>query len=361
MRVIHLIPTLGQGGAERQLSLLAPALAAQGNEIAVVFHTDGPNLRRLQNNDVRLFKLPSRSNNDPRILIDIALVVKGFRADIVQTWLPKMDVIGGLTANLLGVPHILSERSSSAAYSRNDWKLKFRALLGKRAAAIVANSNSGLDYWRQFNCKSSLWIIRNALTPVIMTDPKNDLGLGGNRLIIAAGRLSFEKNIEVLISSLKGALRALPDHHAVVFGDGPERGRAEELVHDAGLADRLHICGDTDSLYWWLHRADCFVSTSLMEGHPNAPVEAAASGCPLVLSDIPAHREFFPLNSALFGEPYNSSQFTELIVEAVINSKCSLYRALNAKKLTVNLTLDRVVDQYQSMYKTVLSAKAGAV
>jgi glycosyltransferase involved in cell wall biosynthesis len=359
IRVLHLIATLGAGGAERQLSLLAPALAEQGLEVAVAFHTLGPNLFRLEHSGVQVFRLPDRGNHDPRILIDIALVMRRFRADIVQTWLPQMDVIGGLVANCLGVKHILSERSSAAAYSSVDWKLKLRRLLGKRAAAIVANSNSGLDYWRRFDCKNKLAMIRNILTPIVMTEPENDLGLKDYRLIVAANRLSAEKNIEVLVSSLDGALKALPHHHAVVFGDGPDRGKAQELVRNARVFDRLHLVGHTDSLYWWLQRADCFVSTSLMEGHPNVPIEAAASGCPLVLSDIPAHREFFPPDSALFASPCDSAQFTELIVAAVLNSERSFIRALNAKKLTVNLTLDRVAGQYRSMYETVLAAKAG--
>jgi glycosyltransferase involved in cell wall biosynthesis len=41
----------------------------------------------------------------------------------------------------------------------------------------------------------------------------------------------------------------------------------------------------------YLEAADCFVSASLSEGLPNSVIEALAWGLPIILSDIPEHRE----------------------------------------------------------------------
>ena len=51
-----------------------------------------------------------------------------------------------------------------------------------------------------------------------------------------------------------------------------------------------------------LKRADFLVSTSLFEGEPNAVLEAMECGCPLVVSDIPAHRELLG-EDALYAAP----------------------------------------------------------
>ncbi len=56
-------------------------------------------------------------------------------------------------------------------------------------------------------------------------------------------------------------------------------------------ADRADRPGSRDDVFVRCAEADLFVSTSLGEGLPVAVIEAMATGCPAVLSDIPPHRE----------------------------------------------------------------------
>ena len=63
---MQLIPTLQGGGAERQLALLATEHVKKGIEVAVVYHTDGPNLDYLKKEAVFLHRLPMRNNYDPK-------------------------------------------------------------------------------------------------------------------------------------------------------------------------------------------------------------------------------------------------------------------------------------------------------
>jgi glycosyltransferase involved in cell wall biosynthesis len=56
------------------------------------------------------------------------------------------------------------------------------------------------------------------------------------------------------------------------------------LVHLGGVDDRSQVS-------WLLRSATALVSMAALEAHPLTPAEAGAAGCPLVLSDIAAHRE----------------------------------------------------------------------
>src|SRR6267154_3450057 len=69
--------------------------------------------------------------------------------DIVQTWLPQMDVIGGSAALWNSVPWIVSERCNQDAYSRLSLSLSVRSRLVRYADAIVANSEGGASFWRE--------------------------------------------------------------------------------------------------------------------------------------------------------------------------------------------------------------------
>lgn len=352
MRVLHLIPTLGPGGAERQVSLLVPALERFGLNVAVGFHTGGPNLRALEIAKVPLFQV-HRSNHDPRLLMDIAAVAKHFRADIIQTWLLQMDVLGGAIAWWKGLPHVLSERSSAPSYSAGGCKLWARATLGRRAHAIVANSEGGLAYWRALGARGEMRVVRNALTPWTGAPPIDDLNLSGKRLLVAAGRLCSVKNVPVLVDALATALHQLPEHHGVIFGDGPERADAAARIAATGLADRLHLGGYTEALPWWLQRADAFLSASYVEGHPNVVIEAAAACCPLVLSDIPAHREFAG-DSALFMAPNNAAALAQALVATVVDRDAAQVRARCARSLTESLNIDSAAQSYIDLYQTLI-------
>lgn len=355
MRVLHLIPTLGQGGAERQLSILAPALKDEGIDVAVGIHTEGENLRPLENAGVKIFRLPARLNNSPLRYLDVARVVRCYRPDLVQTWLLQMDVFGGLVARNYRVPHILSERSSGELYHSGGIKFGIRAMIGSFAAAVVANSRGGADYWKSVNFRGELKIIPNAIGEYILPSTVPDFGLIGKRIIVAAGRFSFEKNYDVLIQALIDALLRLPDHHAVILGDGPDRSRFENYVHKSGMAKRIHFLGYVSDVRWWLRQAEVFVSASLMEGHPNVVIESAAERCPMVLSDIRAHRDFVGSEGALYANTAKYKDFSDAIVFCISDRESSINRVNFSFKLTENLSVQGAVSRYIELYRKTLA------
>ena len=66
IRVLHCIPSLLGGGAERQLCYLAAGLARRGHEVHVAFQQDGPNFPLLQESGATLHRVPARRSFDPR-------------------------------------------------------------------------------------------------------------------------------------------------------------------------------------------------------------------------------------------------------------------------------------------------------
>lgn len=64
----------------------------------------------------------------------------------------------------------------------------------------------------------------------------------------------------------------------------------EGLVAIGGVGDRREV-------RWLYENASAMVSTSVLEAHPLTPAEAGSLGCPLILSDIPPHREVAVANA----------------------------------------------------------------
>lgn len=352
-RILHLIASFGEGGAERQLSLLAPALVERGIDCHIAFNEGGIHLHRVMNGPVVLHRLPKRHNAHPARIFDLVRIIRQVRPDIVQTWLTQMDVFGAIAAKICGLPYILSERASAAAYPAH-WKNRLRSMLGRSAAAIVANSAVGAAYWRQQGATQPIIVIPNA----IVTDhdsivPAEAAVLPSTKLLLSAGRFSEEKNIDGLVAGIDAALEYLPDHQAIIFGDGPLRAAVHAQVANARNASRIYLPGFTEHLFFWRQRSDVFVSVSHQEGSPNVVLEAASQQCPLVLSDIPGHRECLGDAAAIWVDKDSPESIADGIRKVVLDRNVAEGLVANASAAVSRYTLETAVDRYCHAYSAL--------
>ena len=79
----------------------------------------------------------------------------------------------------------------------------------------------------------------------------------------------------------------------MLVGAGTLSTTIEATARELGLHDRVVLTGlvPRDDVFVACADADVFVSTSHGEGLPVAVLESMAAGCPVILSDIPPHRE----------------------------------------------------------------------
>jgi glycosyltransferase involved in cell wall biosynthesis len=103
--------------------------------------------------------------------------------------------------------------------------------------------------------------------------------------------------------------------------------------------------------------ADCFVSASRAEGLPNAVLEALACSLPVLLSDIPAHREILALSSAA-GELFSIDR-PESLNEAIQNFEITNNRRTAARALAMeHFSAEAMSRSYQELYRQQLAAVA---
>ncbi len=356
MKILHLIPTFGSGGAERQLSIIAPALAKAGVECHVGYCQGGQNLAPLLTSPVRMHQLKVAGNHDPRLFWQVLSLIREIRPDVVQTWLLQMDIVGGLIARLTHIPYILSERSSASAYPPG-WKTRARSGIGLRASTIVANSQGGVDYWRSFGANVPIHLIRNCITPAEGVTANFEDISPSTPLVLFAGRLSPEKNVNILFGALVRVLQVVPACIAVMFGEGPMHSELTERISEMNMVGRIRLGGFTPDLAAWMNRADVCVSISNFEGNPNVVLEAAAQGCPLVLSDIPAHREIFDDTSAWFVKHTSVNDVSNGILQALREKEECSARVARARQAIAGLTLDAILNEYLTTYADVMKLK----
>jgi glycosyltransferase involved in cell wall biosynthesis len=357
IRILHCIPTFGGGGAERQLSYLADALARRGVDVHIAYTGRGPNFDRLLGSNVKLHELSCSGNYDPRSLYKLMRVIERVKPDLVQAWLRQMIILGGIAATITRVPFIICERSCSPAYS-DTWKDWLSIRIGKRAAAIVANSDGGGAFWKTLT-EAPLHVIRNGIpfaeiekAPAI-SDDKAQLPHGAE-LVLFAGRFDPPKNIERTVEALRQVLSRRESAFVIMFGEGSLRNNIADRVASYRLGNRLRLLGYGTDLWGWMKRANVFVSASLYEGHPNTVLEAAVCHSPLVLSGIASHREFLDDDSAYFVPVSDSSKIADGVLRALAEPEEAKQRAGIAWKRVTAYSIESTLKQYLAVYALTL-------
>lgn len=112
-----------------------------------------------------------------------------------------------------------------------------------------------------------------------------------NFTVITIGRLTLIKNHSTTLEAFKEC----HDNKStlVVIGEGALKNHLEHEIQELDLGQRVELTGvlPRDEVFVRLAVADLFVSASNGEGLPVSVLEAMACQCPVVLSDIPPHRE----------------------------------------------------------------------
>jgi glycosyltransferase involved in cell wall biosynthesis len=109
-------------------------------------------------------------------------------------------------------------------------------------------------------------------------------------LVASVGRLDRYKGTDRLIR----AFAQTPARFRLeIAGLGPEEAALKRLVSQLGLSDRVRFLGklSREAVNAAYRRASVYVSISANEAFGITVLEAAAAGCPVVASDLPAHRE----------------------------------------------------------------------
>jgi len=269
-----------------------------------------------------------------------------------------MDILGGIAARLNGTPWILREPNEANAYPPT-WKNRLRVLVGSGSNAIVSNSLGGDEYWKIQVPYSRRYVVSNVLSVHEIDRIVAALPLGLTKteapIVLYVSRMVVYKRPKAFLEAL-ACVRQQKNVLGILCGEGPQLSELEVLRHKLGLDADVHFTGYLPAALVWalMKKASVFVSLSAHEGCPNTVMEAMACGCPLVLSDIPAHREILDESCALFVDPFNVQQTADTIVRALRNADASKGRALIAKQKTQEWSIAEMARNYERVYKEMI-------
>jgi glycosyltransferase involved in cell wall biosynthesis len=308
-RILHIIPTLDQSGAEKQLTLLACALKQAGHDIHVCCLTHGgPYEAQLKQAHVPVHCIGKRSKLDLPAYFRLKKYIQQLQPDIVHTWLFAANAYGRQAAIACNVPRIFAcERCV------DPWKSWYHGVidrhLAKRTEKIVTNSHGVVEFY----ASRGLPVEKFAVIPNGVEVPHSAQSVinretflaaheipANARVILAVNRLWPQKRVKDLIWALDLLQCVLDNVYLVILGDGPQRWRLERYSRQVTLDNRVRFLGTQANVADWLQVAACFWLGSEYEGQSNALMEAMSAGVPVVATNIAGNRDLVIPNATGF-------------------------------------------------------------
>ena len=323
---MHIIESLGRGGAERQL--VNQLLAHDSTLIRPSVVTLNPPLDladELRSAGIAVMTLNLPAFGDmPFAMLRLIGIIKLLRPDIIHTWLARADLSGRMAAVLSGLPVVSAVQAPMYEPTvfldnprQKKWKLEIVRKLDQVTSRVSNTLHVACSHLVQTSIQRALYIkpsrvrvIYNGVQLSNMTPHQFSLRL------ITVGRLSPEKGHRYLLEAMPTILAHHPTATLQIVGDGPLRVALQTHTETLGLTQSVAFLGSRKDVPKLLAKSDLFVFPSLWEGLPLVPLEALSIGLPVIASDIPALREI--VDDGIHGILV-PSQNPQALAHAIIN------------------------------------------
>lgn len=177
-----------------------------------------------------------------------------------------------------------------------------------------------------------------------------------NFIILMAARLSREKNIGLAIRTIAEVVKNYPQAGLIIVGSGQEEANLKLKIKNLKLRDTVIMEPWTDNLAAYYRGADLFLLTSDYEGWGLAVVEAMASGCPVVMTDVGCAGELVkPGQTGLVVPVREKAALSRAIEEMITNQSLRLKIAAQAELAVKNLPdKNDYLEKYKKLWEAIL-------
>ena len=191
------------------------------------------------------------------------------------------------------------------------------------------------------------------------TAVRRSLGLDDDTVLIGfVGRLSREKNLDVLLQAVGTVLRQAPNTAFVAVGNGPELASAKRRVADLAAVGRALFVGTVPHSQIPPYQAaiDIMVTASLSETQPLAYTEAMAAGTPLVALRAPGAEDMIsPGDNGLLSEVEDGAEgLARALLELVNDSERRTAMGRRAQQAAQQFDLACVTDRLLAIYQQAI-------
>lgn len=360
-----------EGGALKHVVYLACSLDKSKFELTVMLSNSrgnnlSPDIKRMQANqvDVRLIHMSKKVNpwEDVKAIYHVYRHIKTHGYDVVHAHSSKAGAIfrtAAWMANckcILYTPHCFYFQSSSEI---RKLYVVIERWLAKITSKIVVSYNEYQWALKERICSpDQLTNINNSInfeeykTLVDTVKTKKKWGVDGRYVVGAVGRLTQQKNWEMLIEAAHHVIKSRPNVIFIIAGDGELRDQLFEKIMELDIYDHFKLLGHIDKVEEVYKICNLIVSTSLWEGLPYSYLEAMHFGKPIVTTDL-GHKDLFENgDTAMLVEKESTQSLSSKIQELMDDKKLAARIGQGAKNRisSKRYSFQRFITQHETCY-----------
>jgi glycosyltransferase involved in cell wall biosynthesis len=364
IKVLHIVPMLSPGGAERVAVHIVRGLNPQRFEAALVSFSGrlGCDLDRLlEEAGVEIRYLGKRPGFDYRMYHRVTYALRNYRPHIVHTHLQVLRyallpcMFSLQDASLVHTVHNLAEREVEPR-GRPVQRFAFNhGVVPIAVAGEVARSVERLYGIRP--CR----VISNCIPTDYYAYPRTPRGVWRAKegfarediLFVSVARFVPQKNHALLLKAFAEGPASNPHAHLVLVGEGALREQLEQQAKNLGLAGQVHFLGLRSDIPDVLGAMDVFVLSSDYEGSPLSVIEALASGLPIVSTAAGGVPDLFDSGKEGFiVQPRDVLGLSDSMVFLLGNREARQSMGMAAaRRATAKFDVSTMVQAYERLYE----------
>ena len=352
--LIIFIPSIEQGGVEKNLFLISNFLATKINKVKLI----------TASNDHRHFKKINIVGPKSKIWPNTSRYSKYFICLVILFKLflkSKNYVVFAFQANLycviicklFGIKIIVRSNTSSIGWSQNFIKKFIYKKILNIADQVIVNSNDfKKELKRSFSINAKC--IFNPLNKnEIIKRSKEKLKFNFLKTslikIINVARFTDQKDHLTLLNAMKRIKKKI-EFRLVLIGAGPNRNLLENYILENNLKKNIKILNYQNNPYKYIRNCDIFILTSKFEGLPNVLLEAAVLKKFIISTNCPTGpREI--LSNGKGGELVKIGNFKSISEKIISYSK---NKNKFIKKINYNFKSLKKFDYYMNLNQYLL-------
>lgn len=280
-----------------------PRLSSEFFQAAVSLTTPGPVAEVISQSGFEVCSLElSAGIPNPLAVPRLLSLVRRFKPDIVQTWMYHADLLGGISARLAGIRHVVwNIRNTAPSPATNSASTRVVVSACARLSAyvptrIVCCARSALEgHVAAGYRRDKFRLIPNGVDlDRFRPDEssrrwlRHELGIQPDAMLVGLiGRFDPAKNHKGFVDAARIIHGQRPDVHFVLAGKGvdPNNRALHQMISSAELGSVIHLLGDRPDVPRLNQGLDLAISTSIGEAFPNVLAEAMACGTPVAATD----------------------------------------------------------------------------
>lgn len=371
LRILHIIPRLRKGGAERLcLDICNQLQKREGVQVQLITFSD-ENQYPFLTKDIDWQVVPASVQlsvfHKNTLNIDaLQKEIEDFAPDVIHTHLLEAEIVSRSChypkARWFSHCHdnmrqfrnfdsktLLNKQLLTNYFEKRYLFSRYKANGGN---TFIAISHDTERYFRKTAWHFDVRLLPNAIDYEKFHDNKEHQQ-GSNLRLINVGSLNTNKNQIFIVNVAKILADKSVDFDLKLVGGGQDYDMLKQRIETFGLQKNVSLCGNVDNVEDYLHESDVYVHSSLSEALGLTIIEAMASGLPVVTLDGRGNRDLIVQgkNGYMVYEQ-DAEQFAERILEIWNNKQKYQEMSAFAQEFARQYDIKPYVDKLLELYKS---------